>query len=89
MKFIKSRKNFLSEAKIGEVILPKQYTEVKRIWGEKYLEYEEISPTENIKQGKWKLSEEDKMKVLSKFLDRKSTRLNSSHEFVSRMPSSA
>lgn len=67
MRFLKSRKNFLSEAKIGEVILPKQYKEVKRAWGEKYLEYEEIIATENIKQGKWKLSEEDKMEVLSKF----------------------
>lgn len=67
MRFLKSRKNFLSEAKIGEVILPKQYREVKRVWGEKYLEYEEIIATENIKQGKWKLSEEDKMEVLSKF----------------------
>lgn len=67
MRFLKSRRNFLSEAKIGEVILPKQYREVKRVWGEKYLEYEEIIATENIKQGKWKLSEEDKMEVLSKF----------------------
>ena len=82
MKFIKSRKNFLSEAKIGEVILPKQYTEVKRIWGEKYLEYEEISPTENIKQGKWKLSEEDKMKVLSKFFQTDMKRVFSGFESI-------
>ena len=29
------------------------------------------------------------VKIVAELLDRKSTRLNSSHEFVSRMPSSA
>lgn len=82
MKFIKSRRNFLSEAKIGEVILPKQYKEVKRVWGEKYLDYEEISPTENIKQGKWKLSEEDKMEVLSKFFQTDMKRVFSGFESI-------
>jgi len=31
------------------------------------LEYEEVEPTENIIQGKWKLSEEDKNSVLGHF----------------------
>lgn len=68
MKWIKTRFNFLSEeAKIKDVILPVQSKEVKRIWGEKWLELEEIEPTQKIKQGKWKLSEEDKIKVFNKF----------------------
>lgn len=67
MRWIKSRSNFLSEAKIKDVILPKQRQKVKSMWGEKFLNYEEVAPTENIKQGKWKLSEEDKNKVLSAF----------------------
>lgn len=68
MKWIKTRFNFLSEeAKIKDVILPVQSKEVKRIWGEKWLELEEIEPTQKIKQGKWKLSEEDKIKVFNRF----------------------
>lgn len=82
MRFIKTRKNFLSEAKIGEVILPRQSKEVKRVWGEKYLEYEEISPTENIKQGKWKLSEEDKMLVLGKFFQTDMRRVFSNFDSI-------
>ncbi len=35
----------------------------------KILKYEEITPTKKIQQGKWKLSEEDKMKVLGVYLD--------------------
>ena len=35
------------------------------------------------------LKVDDNMSTLMDFRDRKSTRLNSSHEFVSRMPSSA
>lgn len=69
MKFIKSREKFLNEAKIKDVIFSKQANKVKSMWGEKYLDYEEVTPTENIKQGKWKLSEEDKMNVLGKFFD--------------------
>lgn len=67
MKFIKSRKKFLNEAKIRDVILPRQAKEVKSYWGEKFLDYEEVTPTNKIIQGKWKLSEEDKMKVLGAF----------------------
>lgn len=66
MKWIRSRNKFL-EAKIIDVVFPRQAKEIKSIWGEKYLEYEEITPTDNIKQGLWKLSEEDKRIVLGKF----------------------
>lgn len=72
MKWIKNREKFLNElneAKLRDVVFPRQAKEVSRVWGEKYLDYEEVTPTEKIKQGKWKLSEEDKMKVLSKFMD--------------------
>jgi hypothetical protein len=69
MKWIKTRNKFLNEAKIRDVILPRQAKEVSSYWGEKYLDYEEVEPTANIKQGKWKLEEEDKMEVLSSFFD--------------------
>jgi hypothetical protein len=67
MKYIKNRKQFLNEAKIRDLILPRQAKEVSRNWGEKYLDYEEVTPTDKIKQGRWKLSEEDKNKVLGLF----------------------
>ncbi len=67
MKWLKSRYKYLNEAKIRDVLLPKQIKKVKDRWGEKYLDYEEVLPTENIEQGKWKLEEEDKMLVFSKF----------------------
>ena len=69
MKWIKNRSKFLNEAKIRDVIFPRQSKEVSKVWGEKYLDYEEVVPTDKIEQGKWLLSEEDKMKVLSKFLE--------------------
>lgn len=69
MKWIKSRKTFLNEAKIRNLILPRQAKEVIDVWGEKYLELDEIDPTDKIKQGTWKLSEEDKRKVLGVFFD--------------------
>jgi len=69
MKWIKSRKKFLNEAKIKDIVLPKQAKEVSEFWGEKYLEYEEVDPTPNIEQGKWKLSNEDKYLVISAFFD--------------------
>ncbi|NBP59249.1 hypothetical protein EBU71_22380, partial [bacterium] len=55
------------DAKLGEVILPSQKKAVIQQWGEKWLDLETIEPTENIKQGKWKLSEEDKIEVLGEF----------------------
>lgn len=67
MKWIKNRKRFLNEAKIRDVIHPRQAKRVSEKWGEKYLDYEEVDPTDKIKQGKWKLSEEDKISVLSHF----------------------
>lgn len=69
MKWIKNRKSFLNEAKIKDVVFPKQKQEISNTFGEKYLEYEEVDPTDKIKQGKWKLSGEDKMEVLGKFFD--------------------
>jgi len=69
MKWIKDRQKFLNEAKIRDVIFPRQAKEVSKIWSEKYLDYEEVTPTTKIKQGKWKLSDEDKMDVLGKFFD--------------------
>lgn len=69
MIWIKKRNSFLNEAKIRDKVLPRQAQEIKITWGEKWLDYEEVSPTENIEQGKWKLSEEDKIKVLNKFFD--------------------
>jgi hypothetical protein len=69
MKWIRTRNNFLNEAKLREVIFKQQAEEVKRMWGEKYLDYEEVAPTEKITQGKWKLSEEDKMTALGAFFE--------------------
>ena len=69
MKWIKSRNSFISEAKLRDVLLPRQSKEVKSVWGEKYLDQEEITPTDKIKQGTWVLSEEDKRKVLGAFFD--------------------
>ena len=67
MKWIKSRELFINEAKVRDVIFPKQAKEVAKIWGEKYLDYEEILPTSNIEQGKWLLSKEDKYEALKEF----------------------
>lgn len=69
MRYIKARNLFIKEAKIRDVILPRQAIAVKDKWGEKYLEYEEVTPTDKIKQGKWKLSEDDKYRVLGKFTE--------------------
>ena len=69
MKYIKDREKFLNEAKLRDVIFARQAKEVSRIWGEKFLDYEEVTPTDKIKQGKWKLSDEDKTRVLGKFFD--------------------
>ena|ERR1035437_1507854 len=69
MKYIKNRSAFLNEAKIKDVIFKRQADQVRRQWGEKYLEYEEVEPTDKIKQGKWKLEEDDKIKVLGAFFE--------------------
>ena len=69
MKWIKDRQKFLNEAKLRDVIFQRQAKEVSRIWGEKFLDYEEVTATDKIKQGKWKLSDEDKNRVLGKFFD--------------------
>jgi len=67
MKWIKTRKLFINEAKVRDVIFPRQAKEVAKIWGEKYLDYEEVAPTTNIEQGKWLLSKEDKYEALKEF----------------------
>lgn len=67
MKWLQNRQQFLNEAKIRDIILPRQAKLIKREWAEKYLDYEEVTPTDKIKQGKWKLSEEDKFKALGVF----------------------
>lgn len=69
MKWIKKRESFLNEAKIRDVVLPRQKKKISEMWGEKYLDYEEADPTDKIDQGVWKLSEEDKRKVLGAFFD--------------------
>jgi hypothetical protein len=69
MKWIKTRKQWLNEAKIRDVILPRQAKELASKWGDKYLDYEEIEPTDKIVQGKFKLEEEDRIKALSAFFD--------------------
>jgi hypothetical protein len=69
MKYIKSRYEFLKESKLKDIILDTQKDIVKDKWGSKYLDYEEVDVTEKINQGKWKLSEEDKIKVLNKYFD--------------------
>jgi hypothetical protein len=76
MKWIKDRNKFISEAKLRDVIFARQAKEVSRIWGEKFLDYEEVTPTDKIKQGKWKLSDEDKNRVLGKFFDCNMTAVN-------------
>lgn len=83
MKWIKSRNLFLNEAKIRDVILPAQVKVVASKWGEKYLDYEEVTPTNKIKQGTWKLSEEDKNAVLGKFME---TDIPQLYELFSTLP---
>ena len=69
MKWIRNRNKFLNEARLRDVILPTQAKAVAAKWGEKYLDYEEIKPTDAIEQGRWKLNYEDKMAVFSAFMD--------------------
>jgi len=69
MKWIKTREKWLNEAKIRDVIFPRQAKEISYNWAEKYLDYEEVEPTDKIKQGKWKLSDEDRIEVLSAFFE--------------------
>jgi hypothetical protein len=70
MKFLSRRNQFLvEEAKIKDVILPRQAKEVESKWGSEYLDYEEIEPTDKIQQGVWKLDHDDKMAILSEFFN--------------------
>ena len=83
MKWIKDRTKFLNEAKLRDVIFARQAKEVTRIWGEKFLDYEEVTATDKIKQGKWKLSDEDKNKALGKFFDCDMTKVNETFNVLS------
>ena len=88
MKWIKSRNLFLEreereEAKIKDVILPRQAKELKNVWAEEFLELEEVDPTDNIKQGKWKLSDEDKIEAFGIFF---SANLNNVYKFFNELP---
>lgn len=67
MKWIRSRKDYILEAKLRDVITNKQAKIVATKWASRYLDYNVVEATENIKQGKWKLSEEDKRRVLGTF----------------------
>ena len=69
MKWIKGRQKFLAEAKIGDVVNPKQKEVITKRWGKKYLEYEEVEPEQEIKaiEGTWKLTPEQKYRVLGLF----------------------
>lgn len=69
MKWIKNRERWINEARIKDVVLPKQSKLIAQQWGEKYLDYEEIDPTDKIKQGRWKLEDKDKLEVLSCFFN--------------------
>jgi hypothetical protein len=68
MKWILSRKTFLNEAKLRDVILPRQQKAVQDKWGVEFLDMEEIEATPKIIQGKWTLTEEDKREALGEFL---------------------
>lgn len=84
MKWIKSRKNFLiEEAKLRDVIFSRQAEAIKSKWGERYLDLEEIEATDKIKQGKWKLDEEDKFKILSAFFG---VNVASVYEYLGNLP---
>lgn len=67
MKWLFSRDKFLSEAKLRDVLSEPQKRRLVKVWGEKFLDYEEVTPTERIKQGKWKLSDEDRDAVINRF----------------------
>jgi len=89
MKWLKNRLDFLTErekAKIGEVILPRQSKKVKAKWGESYLDLEEVEPTDRIKQGRWKLSEEDKYRVLDTYFTLKDGDLKSVVDWFRGLP---
>ncbi len=70
MKFLSKRNQFLAEeAKIKDVILPRQAKQVEEKWGSEWLEFEEVEPTDKIQQGVWKLDHDDKMEIFSAFFD--------------------
>ena len=70
MKFLSKRERFLlEEAKLRDVILPRQAKAIEDKWGSEWLEYEEVEPTDKIQQGVWKLDHDDKMEIFSEFFN--------------------
>ena len=67
MKWIKSRTQYLNEAKVGEVILPSQKKAIISTWGANILELETIEASNEIVQGEWKLTQEEKLEALGTF----------------------
>ena len=69
MKWIKRRKDFLAEAKVGELVSKRQAEVISKRWGKKYLDYEQVEPEPEIKniEGSWKLTPEQKYQVLDLF----------------------
>lgn len=89
MKWVKNRLQFITErerAKIKEVVLPRQAKQISQKWGESFLEMEEVDPTDKIKQGKWKISEEDKYHILDVFLTLKKGELKSVIDWFRELP---
>jgi hypothetical protein len=84
MKFLIKRNQFLSEeAKIKDVVPPRQIKQIEDMWGTEWLEYEEIEPTDKIQQGVWKLDHDDKIKIFSSFFDADINRVYKSFENLS------
>jgi hypothetical protein len=85
MKWIKGRQKFLAEAKIGDVVNPKQKEVITKRWGKKYLEYEEVEPEQEIKaiEGTWKLTPEQKYRVLDLFFK---TNIRKAEEVFDNLP---
>ncbi len=65
MKWIKTRKAFLEA--VGDRLSEPQKKLVAGRWGAKYLEMEEVTPTDRINQGTWKLEGEHKQAILDEF----------------------
>jgi len=80
---IKSYKIFQEALK--DEILPIQAHEVGKKYGKKFLEYEPVEKNKTIVEGKWELTEEDKMRVIGRFFSTDITELKNS---LSELPDS-
>jgi len=95
MKWLKSRTRFIKEMKLNEMAVgdpirnslsDKEINRVAQKWGEKYLDYKEIEPTKKIEQGKWKISKEDKFKILDTFFNLNYGRLEQKQKQFENLP---